>query len=380
MCQYVESLALTQLKTSDLIEALQSVERAFDGALPGQSAERARKEIQTSSGVVTSEDPATVELHAIFANYSRHILTDAAYAQLRRTNIFCLDQPICNAQARKTQEGTPFALIYTGLLSVATFRLGLAILIHNVQLMQRCKGENTVANEATLKALSFNAVALSYWFYLDGEPNPLPGFCDLFCEEHRLQMIHGVGGAISFVVMHEVGHIELGHLTAKSHPLPQMHGPMDFEELNAAKTMELEADRFAASCFKPEIRLGIVTGLSAVMDIFADMDGMCLIPRESSHPFIVNRIQALMAAVKLEDDPFFMTRASTILNQRKSLLSERAKQFPIEAKFFSEAMNKVKAVAAFKSTLPSKNDCLDSLEKLQSMYDGLDYIEVPVDG
>jgi hypothetical protein len=227
---------LKTLQTTDIIEALLSVKNAVASTVLTDSIVRCLNSIQTTGKVLRSDDTETIELREIIANYSEHVLVESAFELYKKTPIFCHDEPVCNAIARQTLEGVPFVIIYSGLLNVCTYRLCLSIIIHNVQLMLNSRYTDIETANKHLKTLAFNAMAISYWYYISGFPNPLPQFFDILNYEHKLQVFHGLGGALTFIIMHEIGHIELGHTRGNSNAIPQIYSTIEIEEKSLWKT------------------------------------------------------------------------------------------------------------------------------------------------
>jgi hypothetical protein len=297
-------------------------------------------------------------------------MTDEAVALSSQTAIFCADQPICNAVASLSRDGLPYVLVYSGLLDVALYRLCASILIANANLMLQRRNPDIELAQSHLKTIAFNSQALSFWYYIDGEP--LPSLFDILNDAHKTQAHHGLGGALVFVVMHEIGHLKLGHVGTNTPPLPQIYSTLVAEDITMFKAMEFAADQFALSSMKEVLRPTLVSSLFIVLDLISDLECMCL-PLSASHPLVVNRIDNLLAAMGLTEDDFFISRARAMLASKKTLLMERLSNFPAQPGI-SKPTDIKQATEIFRRSLPSRDECLKAIDTLKNLYDGNDYI------
>jgi hypothetical protein len=137
--------------------------------------------------------------------------------------------------------------------------------------------------------------------------------------------------------------------------------------------MEFEADRFALSSMKRELRPTLISSLLMVLDLMSDLECMCL-PLSVSHPLVVNRIGTLLDAMNLSPDDFFVSRAKAVMDIKKSFHADRLGKFPPLPPGVSSRAAATLATQIFKLSLPSKAECLRAVETLKALYDGNDYV------
>jgi hypothetical protein len=361
---------LDSLSVDEAARALEGLAAALGPTSISDSLERCSSSLKARTIPIRSDDEPSKAVRRLLEVFSEY-MTEDAIKLTSGTAVFCIDQPICNAFASRTRTGIPYVLIYSGLVNVALYRLCISILVANANLMLQARGGDIEPARTHLKAIAFNCMALSFWFYIDGEP--LPSVLETFNEAHKTQAWHGLGGALAFIVMHEIGHIELGHINIDGRPFPQIYSTLVAEDINAFKAMEFEADRFALSSMKQELRPTLISSLLMVLDLMSDLECMCL-PLSASHPLVVNRISTLLDAMNLSPHDFFVSRAKAVMDIKKSFHADRLGKFPPLPPGISSRAAATLATEIFKLSLPSKAECLRAVETLKALYDGNDYV------
>jgi hypothetical protein len=361
---------LTELSAQDLADALTSVRNSLAQTPLFRVIDLYLTSIYSRGTIINDSASETQSLRELIRRYSTCVTPDTLEL-LDKIPIFCHALPICNAVARRSAGGDPFVLIYSGLLSVAKYRLSLAILISNLEFMLEQKSNDVTRAKKALSEIAAPAQALSYWYYV--MPSTLPEFADIFCEPHKAQVEHGLGSATLFVALHEIGHIRLGHIDGGRSPIPQILNSYVEERFDELKMLEFAADEFAIRCIKPTLQMSFLTSIFIILDLISDVECYCL-PRGESHPYVINRVNNIASILELENDEFYFTRTHSLLSQKKSLLVERAKAFP--ALIDGDVSDRMAAIATdtFKRLLPSREECLVALDTLKAMYDGVDYI------
>jgi len=360
---------LTELGPRELSDALTCVRHSFALSPLVMTVDACLASIHSDGAIIRDSDPPTRFVRDVIAVYSE-CLTPDALERLQAIPVFCHDAPLCNAVARRSSSGDPFVLFYSGLLAVAKYRQSLAILASNLEYMLEQKSNDLPRAKRALSDLIAPAQALSYWYYVT--PLRLPEFDGIFCNPHKDQLTHGLGCAIMYVTLHEIGHVILGHLDDRHAPPPQIAANYVDEDIGTWKMMEFAADAFAISGIKPTLKLSFITSVFIILDLISDIECFCL-PRSGTHPYVVNRVNNLACALGLENDKFYAQRTYSLLSQKKALLEERAKFFPAVSHEDPEKQAAI-AVDAFKKSLPAKEECLFALDTLKSMYDGVDYL------
>jgi hypothetical protein len=360
---------LTELGPSELSDALTSVRHSLVRSALVATVDTCLASIHSNGVIVHDGSRPTTFVREVIAAYSE-CLTPDALERLRATPVFCHDLPLCNAVARRSSSGRPFILFYSGLLSVAKYRQSVAIIASNLEYMLEQKSNDLPRAKQALGELIAPAQALSYWFYL--EQLQLPEFDSVFCDAHKTQLAHGLGCAVMFVALHELGHIVLGHLDGQQAPSAQIATNYIDEDINTWKMMEFAADEFAISGIKPSLRMSFITSVFIILDLISDIECSCF-PRTETHPYVLNRVNNLASALGLENDRFYSQRTHSLLSQKKALLAERAKVIPSVSNEHLERQTTI-AIDTLKQSLPTPQECLVALGTLKSLYDGVDYL------
>ncbi|MEM7220019.1 MAG: hypothetical protein AAF515_16755 [Pseudomonadota bacterium] len=140
-------------------------------------------------------------------------------------------------------------------------------------------------------ALAVYTYALLYRYHEHGEP--LPDFRAL---AHQFpnpnldtQVRDAIAGAVMYILLHELGHLALGHHEGNDVSLPFDPPALIGEALTLYQQRELEADLWAMEAIRPDLRkihtAWINMGLS-----FHFQRGALLSEASESHPLYVNRL------------------------------------------------------------------------------------------
>jgi hypothetical protein len=112
---------------------------------------------------------------------------------------------------------------------------------------------------------------------------------DILGLKARKNVKMGYLGAVLFILMHEVGHIHLGHLDAvlgySERPIRSL--AID-EPIGDAQSNEFEADAFAYTSLRDEVRQDIISSVLFFLGPFAFLEAFAF-PDGDSHPLAVNR-------------------------------------------------------------------------------------------
>lgn len=324
-------------------------------------------QVESSGQILQSDDLETVRLRQILASHVDPFLSDNAIQSRLDVPVFLHDRPIYNAVARQTKDGLPFIIIYDGLLQCFTYRASLYTLFHSVQ---RTRGAK---EECDLKTLMVQATSLAYWFYLSGEHVEFPNIHGVLGDEHRQQVQVAISSISAFVVMHEVGHIKLGHLSSSLPPLPQICSSLEFEESNQRKAMELEADTFALSSFKKEFMPGMAASVLMLFDLASDLEYVCL-PRSGLYPLMSNRLQNLINVTGIADDPNYRDHIEFLRQAKRTVTMERLRALN-DIGDLVRLVDAGKAISNFKSLLPKQDECMQAVKVLMSLYSSSDHTE-----
>jgi hypothetical protein len=138
---------LNELGSAELSDALTCVRHSLAQMPVVETIDAYLTSIPVDGVIVRDTGAPTKFLRDVITIYPE-CLTPDAIERLRTIPLFCHDQPICNAVARRSRGGGPFVLIYSGLLAVAGYRQSLAILASNLELMLERKSNDVERGQA----------------------------------------------------------------------------------------------------------------------------------------------------------------------------------------------------------------------------------------
>lgn len=131
-------------------------------------------------------------------------------------------------------------------------------------------------------------LGLLYRYYAHGDP--LPDYRPLANDSSSEQVRHALAAALTFILLHELGHLELRHSEnmngrARSIDLP-FQVPEDF---STCKLQELEADDYARACMIESYRPLHPAWLNAALGPHVLLETV-LSWRATEHPICINRL------------------------------------------------------------------------------------------
>ncbi|HTC04440.1 MAG TPA: hypothetical protein VK749_13655 [Xanthobacteraceae bacterium] len=209
-------------------------------------------------------------------------------ARFSATPLDVLIPDFFHACAVRTDEG-PRVVIYRGLLKAMTYYLELmrlrAGIEANIKKLPRSVGTPEEFNAAKTIAM------LPLLMYITAKRANLPrlGF-----SLHRSAMddaFNHFAVSLSFIAMHEIGHLELGHLGpagAASATTPPLLAQV--EDLNLFKLQEFEADSFVFEGIRPEWRYFAGGACTAMLGMLSHIE-IYLQKNSDTHPVSLNRLQ-----------------------------------------------------------------------------------------
>lgn len=138
-------------------------------------------------------------------------------------------------------------------------------------------------------------------FYFNGEP--LPNFYSIISGKLDNLIVHGIRGAVCYLLLHELAHFQLNHFNLGSGKIRSAFGDLIVEqELSKFQLQEFEADVYTFNCLKDEYRGVNYSWASCALNPFLNLD---MFNDESiTHPLTVNRLDYIN---KIFDDSFVYT-------------------------------------------------------------------------
>lgn len=236
-----------------------------------------------------------------FLDAARPIWSESFRARLGGLQIEVLNPDIFHACAIQGESG-PKVVIYRGFLKALAFFLELMATKSAIQ--SRLRRQFWAYQSRSLCTSSRVFSKLPLIFFVAGREADLPRPNSAMSREHSVELFHKFAGCLSFIVMHELGHIEFGHLS------PNLEGPritppllISPEEINRRKLEEFEADLFVLKGIAPEWSFSARGICAGVLGFLAFIEGR-LPTASTTHPMSVNRLHnALNAFGPAPSDP-----------------------------------------------------------------------------
>jgi hypothetical protein len=245
---------------------------------------------------------------------SQDLLTDDAVEKLGAVHILSVDSFHINALARRVGN-TPQIIIFSGLRHLVHFFADyVTVLAHLLRLRpdamierpsDRSRGKaddparDTDPDRGEAFLFSAACFAIIADFLRNGRPPSL--IHDLLGPAARKNVELGYRTAILFALLHELGHIDLGHL--EDGPLSEVLpiALVEPETLSLYQQDELAADAYAIAHIAPAHRADIISSVMFLLGSFALLEAF-MGGFSVSHPLTINRLGAIADAAGLTAD------------------------------------------------------------------------------
>jgi len=228
------------------------------------------------------------------------ILMPDAHAELLAAQSYAVPVNFADATARIV-EGQSQIFLFEGMQAILHFYVSL---IRVMDLLALEHPDYRIALGETVYPASEAAGMAGFSMLADAlQTGRELGAIDDFIEPGAFRNAQfGYQGAVLFVLLHELGHIKLGHLKAglgrsEVHDLPLAYP----EEIRTRLNNEFEADAFALAAIKPEMRALFMLNVLFFLGPYAFIETF-MAPKGSAHPLAVNRIQRLIVSAGFTDE------------------------------------------------------------------------------
>jgi hypothetical protein len=258
------------------------------GAAPAE-AERLQTTIDTirRANVTARLDSSQSRFLRNLTDKHAHFMSSDAVDLLRTTDLYGTDLAIANAIPRH-RNGRRQIILFEGLCHLIRYY---ADLITVLNLIQTLRPTATIIVEGEpqpeVSALSSAGFAIIADFIESGRTvrtlSPLLG------PKSRRNAAIGYLGAVLFILLHELGHLQLGHLAGardRTERLP-LALPID-ETIDHYQQQEFDADAFAFRSLRDEVREDFISSVLFFLGPFAFLEAFAL-PDAKTHPLSVNR-------------------------------------------------------------------------------------------
>jgi hypothetical protein len=316
---------------------------------------------QTDSPVTTS-DPEALFVRSI-VDQLRELIRPEYQERLSRTDIYVVNEPLCNAGA-ELEPG--HIVLFDGLLEVLQFRMELSLLIAEIN-----KHFDAIAVKAGLTregfiSTAFQAQSLSLHFL--HHPQPLPKIGESFGARLTHDAEHAFAGGLLFILLHEFGHLELRHsalnLGSAASTAPTL---ACVEDVNFRKEQEFEADAFAFEAMVPRARSMLIVNAWYVMGLILDYESLAG-NRNNTHPLAINRIAKLNELSGALDDAVIAESVANMFKSRLNLMESRLNAVHPDEHLLPTNVRSQINKAAYLKVLGSADDSRTAVDRLIQAY------------
>ncbi len=234
---------------------------------------------------VFSESHDVLALLELLGPSLKFVKSEHRISLLENTDLFVLPYKPCVAFSQLCDDtGRPQIVISRGMIDLIAASIYDPLIqtmipanLHSMPVGQRKQPLLLVCNACT--------ALLRYRFYRHSDP--LPEFYRVLSPDALGDCKVSVPGALSFLLLHELGHIELGHI--KEDELRMSHYDMAFEQqLSDYQLQEAEADNFALDALMEEAQFLGTYWMSQALAFFVTLELMSGY-EDSGHPLAINR-------------------------------------------------------------------------------------------
>ncbi len=246
-----------------------------------------------------------------FAMAQNEIVRPEILERLKSIEIYGVDFHVCDAFPRVSEQRRQI-IIFDGFLYLLRFCVDLYSVL---SLMERYRTEEVIDLDGSSidEGLAFSMAAHALMVEAVQTGHVLIDIGDMLGPNANRQAAIGFKGAILFLLLHELGHIDCGHLEDGSFSERSNIELLVSETLDDAQKKELEADDFAMAAIDAKIRNGFVSSAIFSLLPFAFIEVFSG-PVNLTHPLTVNRIGQLVRYAKFPDNPELELAAEKIAN------------------------------------------------------------------
>lgn len=243
-----------------------------------------------SGRLTASTTSVETQLLARAASKYRQLIRDEAIEKLLNCQIISIPAPICNAKA-KIRQGIPYIVIFDGLLdmAVATIEMSYAVQGLPIELDNSFpKSDFPDVSTKAWTAVIFSA--LINRFLTHGEA--LPNFQLLISSPTiRGNIEHALLGTVWWTLLHELGHIELGHMQLEEGQsrLTISNEMLVNEEISMFQHQEFEADEYVFNCLTDMGKKAFYSWTNSALGPVMMLETL-LSKSKDTHPLSINRL------------------------------------------------------------------------------------------
>jgi hypothetical protein len=276
---------MATLQTNELIKGLESV-KAFspfliDDDILKQHIQQARQDYLS----LDKRDKSTMQLMELIEPQRIFLKQTKQDKLLNGTEVYCLPYPLPMAYCTQVDD-RDIIIVGQGLIDLISYTIHCAHFENTIPLHFSSYHSLKYRRDMPFTELVSNCLflfALRFYCYAE----PIPDIYTLLTEQQKEDSKIAISGALLFIILHELGHIQLGHLDGHN-VRPSVKAKLIHEELNSTRQIELEADAFAIrSLIEPAQEAGQYW-CSMAMSFFSNLE-LISGTQHDTHPLAINR-------------------------------------------------------------------------------------------
>lgn len=228
----------------------------------------------------------------------RAALTSEARSRLDGVALLGLDTMLCDAIAWR-HRNHDCILVHVGLLQLIRFYTEMQLV------MDLLKDENVsidIGGDPTQIGVAASLACHAMLVAAMDTGHQLISLSPLLGDVAIQRSNYGYGAAALFLVLHELGHHALGHVTGGYKSERMATETRIAEPLDKTRQEEMDADAFALQCFAQEVRAPVISSVIFAFGPFAFLETFRG-RMDVHHPLTVNRIAAVSACLSFDGEP-----------------------------------------------------------------------------
>ena len=284
-------------------------------------------------------EPTKLLSQLVHRNVTKFVAPDAR-AQLASSDVFVVPIPFCGAFS----EAPSTIVIGSGFLDFLTANLFWGAMAHLLPASLSEVRHPKFPNESVRDLIPVLLLALLHLYLEKGDP--LPNYRALLAENLDEKVQDSLAGSLTFVLLHELGHLTLGHHGDQSQGIRFVDLPFQIpEDFSSYKQQEFEADSFARHAMAEDYRAMHMFWMRGALGPNYTMETM-LSRRSNSHPISVNRLiyaqhiaQDKVDRAAYLEELEYVTKQYQSLEEKNDALRDQGKPVALERFSRDELLN-----------------------------------------
>jgi len=294
-------------------------------------------------------DNFTSEFKTGIEDYSKAFLLEDFNLE-NNVEVIAVTDMICNALSKKRFEMYQ-VVVFSGLFTMMSHRLIVEQMVNKI--CNYCKTHRMDDAEKHVEELLKLSYCLEFWIYFGKSKSNIKNIALILNKGDRQNYLHALGGAMLFIYLHEVGHIELNH-----------HSLSFCLSKDEAESIEHAADEFVINLVKPNLRPTMLVNALLVFEMINDFELFALKSR-NGHPLVYRRIENLKNLVEKNCNDDLLSVVGQQIS--KSRLRHQNSRFCNEINGNS-SLDETKRKDDFEEQLPPVEDCEKGFNILCNLY------------